>query len=247
MGQEGIIMDKDIKNMDKEKPVIKKGAKPISQFKSEEYSSEKTVVESDQKEVSELEALKQSIIKYVDSKLEELTKGTILPTTEETEEILYVKLLRSDIKAPVKVRESDAGFDIFAIEDFEILPNERVILPTGISLCIPYGYYGQIHDRSSMASKGLEVSGGVIDSEYRGEIGIVLTNTKRFTREFEKIPYKDTFSIEETKIPDGPFKINKGNKIAQIVIHKIALPKIEIVKDLPKSDRGSKGWGSSGK
>lgn len=185
--------------------------------------------------------------KDVNSDKKEVEKGNVLSTLEETQETLYVKILRPDAKPLVKVRESDAGFDVIAVEDFEILPNERAILPTGVAVCIPYGYYGQIHDRSSMAAKGIVVSGGVIDSEYRGEVRVILTNTKSFVREFEEIPFKNTKQDVETRIPDKSFKINRGNKIAQIVIHKIALPKIEIVKELPKSDRGSKGFGSSGK
>lgn len=202
--------------------------KDISSAKeSKESLSEKEVVKSDEKV-----GLEKVVTPSIES---------------EAQETLYVKILRPDAKPLVKVRESDAGFDIIAVEDFELLPHERAILPTGVALHIPYGYYGQIHDRSSMASKGLVVSGGVIDSEYRGEIRVILTNTKSFVREFEEIPFKDTKQIVEHKKPDGPFKITKGNKIAQIVIHKIALPKIEIVKELPKSDRGIKGFGSSGK
>ena len=165
---------------------------------------------------------------------------------EEVQPILEIKLLNSESKTPVKVRETDAGFDLFAAEDVELLPNERRVIGTGIAMHIPEGYYGRIADRSSIAARGIIVSGGVVDSEYRGEVKIILTNIKGFVREFEEYEFKGENLIKEEKIVDGAHTIKKGNKIAQIIIEKIGLPKVVVVKELSKSNRGSKGFGSSG-
>ncbi len=185
------------------------------------------------------------------TKKEEKAVKTVVKAKEEpTKEkplVLQVKLINSNATVPNKNRESDAGFDLYATEDIEILVNEKVTIGTGVAMSIPEGYYGRIADRSSMAARGIEVSGGVVDSEYRGEVKVILTNRGFFTRDFEKVEFKDTFTINETKNKNQPYTIKKGNKIAQIIIEKIGLPEVEVVKDLPKSSRGTLGFGSSGK
>lgn len=178
--------------------------------------------------------------------IKEVTSKSVI---KDTKDILEIKLLNKTAKAPYKARETDAGFDLFANEDITILPNERVIVSTGIAMHIPEGHYGRIADRSSMAAKGIVVSGGVVDSEYRGEIRVILTNRKGFTRNFTNIvhPVKGVTSIQSEIIPDEEYTISKGDKIAQIIIEKIGLPEIKIVETLSKSSRGEKGFGSSGK
>jgi dUTP pyrophosphatase len=125
---------------------------------------------------------------------------------------------------PVFANSNDAGFDLKSNEEKIILPNERTIIKTGIRIKIPEGHVGIIKDRSGLASKnGLHCLAGVIDSGYRGEIGIVIIN----------------FSKDE-------FKVEKGMRIAQMLIFQ--LPNIEIVQGKVEDDsqRGIAGFGSSG-
>lgn len=142
---------------------------------------------------------------------------------------MKVKLLRSTSKAPAKAHQFDAGFDLFAdIESpihFEF--GQRILVPTGCALAIPEGYYGRIADRSSMSWKhGIHVLGGVIDSQFRGEVKVVLSNLDHGS--------------------EG-YTINPGDKIAQLIITKLGVMDMEICDDLDNTIRGSGGFGSTGK
>ena len=112
--------------------------------------------------------------------------------------ILKIKKLDKDAKMPQYANPDDAGFDLFSIQDLEIKPNERVKIPTGIAMEIPAGHVGLIWDKSGLSHKhGLKTLGGVIDAVYRGEIMISMIN----------------FGHES-------YKIEKGHKIAQMIIQK---------------------------
>jgi dUTP pyrophosphatase len=127
---------------------------------------------------------------------------------------------------PSKSRDSDAGYDLYATENYVLKPLERKLFKTNIALAIPFGYEGQIRDRSGKALKeGLHVLGGTIDASYRGDVGIILYNTNG----------------------SNSITITKGDKIAQIVISECANFELEEVKSLDETDRGEKGYGSSGK
>ena len=139
--------------------------------------------------------------------------------------VLKVKRLRSSAKVPTKAHKTDAGFDLYASEYVDMEPSGITLVPTGIAVEIPEGYCGIIKDRSSMVTLyGHQVVAGVIDSHYRGEVKIALKVIKEFP----------VFSIEP------------GLKIAQLVI--VPIPDLEIkeVDDLTDTDRGEKGFGSSG-
>lgn len=123
---------------------------------------------------------------------------------------------------PTKAHKTDAGYDLYSVEDVTIHTLQLAKIKTGIAALIPEGYVGLIKDRSSMGSKGIHVFAGVIDHGYNGDISVCLYNTN------------------ETKI------INKGDKIAQIVIIPILCEEVEETFELPDSERGEKGWGSSG-
>ena len=144
--------------------------------------------------------------------------------SEENNKIL-VKLVHPNAKIPIKTHPNeDAGFDLFSVDTKKIKPFTKEEFSVGIALGIPLGYYGQIATRSSYGNRGLRVHPGVIDAGYRGEITILVFNmTKKVTT------------------------INKGDKIAQLLI--LPAPNFEIVEEtqLPPSSRGSKGFGSSGK
>ena len=122
-----------------------------------------------------------------------------------------------------------AGLDLRANLSDKILiyPMERKIIPTGLFIALPQGYEAQIRPRSGLAIKyGITVlnSPGTIDSDYRGEIGIILIN-----------------------LSNERFVVNSGDRIAQMVISKHEQIKWEVIESLPKSNRGEKGFGSTGK
>lgn len=131
-----------------------------------------------------------------------------------------------DAKLPTKAYESDAGHDLYANDEMVIEPGSVAKIPTGVMCAIPAGYYGKIDDRSSMALKGMKCLGGVIDCGFRSEVSVIMTNLSRL-----------------------PFVIISGDKIAQLIIHKIYDGEVEMVdkSDLPAAERGNRGFGSSGK
>lgn len=126
---------------------------------------------------------------------------------------------------PTKAYAYDAGWDLYSIEHVTIKPEERASIKTGICLEIPNGYVGLIWPRSGLSVKnGIDVLAGVIDSGYRGEIIVCLYNTD---------------SSKELLLP-------AGSKIAQIIIQEIPMSIMTEAFGLSDSDRGRKGFGSSG-
>lgn len=139
--------------------------------------------------------------------------------------MIQVKLLNDEAKLPTKTNASDAGFDLYSTLDADILPGQRKLLPTGVSMAIPAGYYGRIADRSGNAfNLGLHVLAGVVDSGYRAEIKVLLVN-----------------------LSDVPVEIKRGHRIAQIIITAISNLPIMRVEELDSTDRGASGFGSSGR
>jgi dUTP pyrophosphatase len=136
-----------------------------------------------------------------------------------------IKKLSPDAVMPVRTHDTDACFDIFALKYIPCLGEQKTVIQTGIALEVPDGHFAKIYDRSGVASTTpLAVVGGIIDSGYRGEIKIIVSNISGF-----------------------PYYVNAGDKIAQIAIHPI--PEVELleVKELSESGRGEKGFGSSDK
>jgi dUTP pyrophosphatase len=138
-------------------------------------------------------------------------------------EILKVKRLTETAKMPTKAHPTDLGYDLYSDETVSIDGNSAIKVKTGISVGFPENWGGFIKDRSSMASKGFAVIGGVIDQAYIGELSIVIT-------------YKR-----------GNTTIQKGDKIAQLVPIPLTNWPIVEVENLEPTDRGEKGFGSSGK
>ena len=136
---------------------------------------------------------------------------------------LNVKKLTETAQLPTQANPLDAGWDLYADEDVEIWHGETVLVSTGISLEIPSGYVGLIWDRSSMGIKGIHRFAGVVDSGYRGEIKVCLFNSN-----------------------DRPYRVNSGDRIAQILIQKVNDFYLREVESLNETDRGSGGFGSSG-
>lgn len=135
------------------------------------------------------------------------------------------KKLSDKAKIPSQATQSDAWYDLYAVEAHVIKSGERALLKTNISTAIPHGYYGRVAPRSGLAYKhGIDVLAWVVDSGYRGDIGVILIN----------------FWTED-------FVVNEGDKIAQFIIEKCHYVEWQEVDELPESQRGEGGYGSSGK
>lgn len=138
---------------------------------------------------------------------------------------LQVKKLTEAAKIPTFAHGGDAGMDLYAVEATAIPPRGRVQIPTGIALAIPEGFVGLIWDKSGLSHKaGLKTLGGVVDAGYRGEILVGIAN-----------------------LTDEVYSVERGDKIAQILIQKVEHPEIEEVASLGDTPRGGQGFGSTGK
>lgn len=140
---------------------------------------------------------------------------------------IVVKVINtSDNELPSYQTTGSAGCDVRSAKDVEIAPGERVLVPTGLQMEIPEGFECQIRPRSSLALRhGIVVfnSPSTIDSDYRGEVGVLLVNTSRST-----------------------FTLYKGDRIAQFVFAPVTVAKFKVVDKLGDSERGAGGWGSTG-
>lgn len=137
---------------------------------------------------------------------------------------LKIKKLHEDAKVPQFAHATDAGMDIYTVEDATIAPDERQFLKTGIALAVPHGYAALVWDKSGVAAKrGLKTLAGVIDADYRGEVMIGLHNLTNEAQSFAA-----------------------GDKIAQILIQKVEQPTISVVDELDDTERGEGGFGSTG-
>ncbi len=137
---------------------------------------------------------------------------------------LKIKKLHPEAILPKYLHPGDAAMDLYANEAKILQPNQRELISTGIAMAIPQGSVGLIWDRSGMAANhGIKSMGGVIDSNYRGEIKVVLHN-----------------------LSGQPFAIEKGTRIAQMLIQPVEQKQILEVEELDDTIRGEKGFGSSG-
>ena len=137
---------------------------------------------------------------------------------------LQIKQLSPHATLPTRTHTTDAGLDIYASEDVIVSHTQAVIIPPGIAINIPPGYEGTIRPRSGKSSKtNLRVVLGTIDAGYTAEIGVIADALDR-----------------------SNYLVQRGEKIAQLVIQKVELPQLEIVDQFDtQSERGEKGFGSS--
>jgi dUTP pyrophosphatase len=138
-----------------------------------------------------------------------------------------IKRLDEGLPLPGYAHEGDAGLDLYAAETVTLEPFSRTLVPTGIAIAIPEGYAGFVQPRSGLASKrGLTMinSPGLIDSHYRGEIKVAAVNLD----------------------PQEPVTIERGDKIAQLVIQPVARVRPVETSELPETERGAGGFGSTG-
>ena len=137
---------------------------------------------------------------------------------------LLVEKLNPEATLPSLSYKGDAGFNIFSTEKLVLNPGEKAAVKTGLKLAIPAGYAGFVWDKSGLAVKNhIKTMAGVIDSNYRGELLVVLTNLGK-----------------------KPYRIEKGIKIAQLIIHKVETLEIKETVIADETERGKKGFGSSG-
>ncbi len=139
---------------------------------------------------------------------------------------LPIKKLRENAVVPERAYSGDAGLDLSSCERVELGPGERALVPTGLAVAIPAGYAGYVQPRSGLAVKhGISMvnTPGLIDSGYRGELMVILLNTDR----------TETFVVEP------------GMRIAQLVVLEIPGVDPVEVEQLPASERGVRGFGSS--
>lgn len=149
----------------------------------------------------------------------------------EDDAFVNIPIVRLDASLPLPsyARLGDAGADLIARDDVVLEHGGgRALVPTGVAIAIPDGYAGFVQPRSGLALKhGVTVlnSPGLIDSGYRGELKVLLINTD----------------------PKDDFAVKRGDRIAQLVIQRVDAARFVVVDELPESERGEQGFGSSGR
>jgi dUTP pyrophosphatase len=151
--------------------------------------------------------------------------GTVSPGTDPVD--VLIKRLDPELPLPVRSHAGDAGVDLVTAADVELRPGERAVVPTGVAIALPDGYAAFVHPRSGLAAKhGITIvnAPGTVDAGYRGEIRVTLLNTD---------------AAEAVKF-------QRGDRIAQLIIQRVARPVLHEVDTLPGSARGEGGFGSTG-
>jgi dUTP pyrophosphatase len=141
---------------------------------------------------------------------------------------VLVKRLDPGVPLPSYARPGDAGLDLHAAKTVTLAPGERVLMPTGLAIAIPQGYAGFVLPRSGLALKhGVSKvnTPGLIDAGYRGEVMVLLINHDRAV----------------------PVTLERGERIAQLVVQRVERTEMVEVDELPASERGSGGFGSTGR
>ncbi|MEV7006226.1 dUTP diphosphatase [Streptosporangium sp. NPDC051022] len=141
---------------------------------------------------------------------------------------VLIHRLDAELPVPSYAHPGDAGADLYAVEDVELLPGERVMVGTGVAIALPDGYAAFVHPRSGLAARHgvtLVNAPGTVDAGYRGEIRVTLLNT-------------------DTK---DAVRLRRGDRIAQLVIQRVEKAVFYEVDRLPGSARGADGFGSTGR
>ena len=178
---------------------------------------------------------------------------------------IKIKKLHPDAIIPTRAHETDAGLDIYASERVVLKPQQKHLLKTGIAVDIPPGYVGFLTSRSGVSSKtDIVVETGKIDAGYNGEMKVNIKNDEQAheraveisNREVDRVFDTLKYNVKGEKVKNNnPFhigsgrvyQINKGDKIAQLVISPIETPSVEVVEEFDStSERGANGFGSTG-
>ena len=157
----------------------------------------------------------------------EPTRGGELRTAPSERVDVQLRRLDPDLPVPSYAHPGDAGADLVAAADVELAPGERKLVPTGVALALPEGFVGLVHPRSGLATRlGVTVlnAPGTVDAGYRGEILVNLVNHD----------------------PAETVKIARGDRIAQLLVQRVARAVFHVVDELPNTARGAGGHGSTG-
>ena len=141
--------------------------------------------------------------------------------------LIRVRRVHDDALLPAYAHPGDAGADLTTTVDVHLEPGERALVPTGISIALPDGYVGLVHPRSGLAARcGLSIvnTPGTVDAGYRGELKVMLINLD----------------------PREPIVLERGDRIAQLVVQRVERVRFVAVETLPGSHRGEGGFGSTG-
>ena len=138
---------------------------------------------------------------------------------------MNIELLEHNLSAPSYAHPGDAGLDLYAAHD-AIVTGETVLIPTGVAVAVPDGHVGLVCPRSGLSKHGVTVANapGVVDSGYRGELMVRLTTTRK-----------------------APYRVHFGDRVAQLLIVPTARPTITVVDRLDDTERGTNGFGSTGR
>ena len=137
-----------------------------------------------------------------------------------------IKKIKSNAIVPSYVHDGDSGVDLYSTEDYELKPGDRALVSTGLQIAMPHGFEAQVRPKSGLALQhGISIvnTPGTVDSNYRGEIGVIVIN-----------------------LGQQNYKIEKGKKIAQMVFTKVEQVQFEVVNELDETKRGMGGFGSTG-
>lgn len=148
-----------------------------------------------------------------------------MPASEDLD--VAIRRLDPDLPLPSYAHPSDAGADLHTAVDLVLAPGERALVPTGIALALPDGFVALVHPRSGLAARhGLSIvnTPGTIDAGYRGEVKVLLINHD----------------------PASSLQLQRGDRIAQLVIQRFERARFVEVDELPSSSRGAGGYGSTG-
>ena len=137
---------------------------------------------------------------------------------------LKVKKLSDAATAPKRATPGAAGYDLCSAEGVVVPAGMRKMVRTDLSMAIPANHYGRIAPRSGLATKkGIDIGAGVIDEDYRGPVGLCIVNNGT-----------------------DDFEIKVGERVAQLLLERIDTPEVEVVDELDDTERGGKGFGSTG-
>jgi dUTP pyrophosphatase len=141
---------------------------------------------------------------------------------------VLIQRLDPELPIPSYAHPGDAGADLYAAEDVELMPGERAVVGTGLAIALPDGYAAFVHPRSGLAARHgvtLVNAPGTVDAGYRGEIKVTVINT----------------DLKE------PFRLRRGDRVAQLVIQRVERVAFVEAGRLPESVRGAGGFGSTGR
>lgn len=141
---------------------------------------------------------------------------------------MLIQRLDPELPVPSYAHPGDAGADLYAAEDVELMPGERAVVGTGLAIALPEGYAAFVHPRSGLAARHgvtLVNAPGTVDAGYRGEIKVTVLNTDA----------------------KEPFRLRRGDRVAQLVVQRVERVRFAQVDGLPESVRGANGFGSTGR